>query len=375
MPPEQLAKLTYLARRSIAVILENQTPGGAYLASPNFPVYRYSWYRDGSFIAEAMSRAGHPESAEAFFGWCARVIASRSEQIEALITRGRLGDAIGIEEHLHARYSADGTEAGDQWWNFQLDGYGAWLWALASHLKRHGGDGDRFCIGVSLCVRYLCQFWRQPCYDWWEENSEHSHTSTLAAVHAGLEAASRLELLPVSLREAAAANAMAIQAEVLKRGVFDGALVKWLDGETIDGSLLSCAIPFGLLPADGLVMSSTVQRLEHQLAHGGVHRYLADRYYGGGEWILLAAWLGWHYAAVGRRQDALGQLEWVAAQANLAGELPEQVSQHLLSPDALGEWVDRWGPVATPLLWSHAMYLILALELGTATAPIAPLPQ
>jgi hypothetical protein len=21
-------------------------------------------------------------------------------------------------------------------------------------------------------------------------------------------------------------------------------------------------------------------------------------------------------------------------------------------------WLERWGPVATPLLWSHAMYLI-----------------
>jgi hypothetical protein len=23
-------------------------------------------------------------------------------------------------------------------------------------------------------------------------------------------------------------------------------------------------------------------------------------------------------------------------------------------------WVNRWGPVATPLLWSHAMYLIMS---------------
>ena len=37
---------------------------------------------------------------------------------------------------------------------------------------------------------------------------------------------------------------------------------------------------------------------------------------------------------------------------------------HLLHPGSRDEWVARWGPVASPLLWSHGMYLILADELG-----------
>jgi hypothetical protein len=28
-----------------------------------------------------------------------------------------------------------------------------------------------------------------------------------------------------------------------------------------------------------------------------VRRYLGDSYYGGGNWILLTAWLGWYRAA------------------------------------------------------------------------------
>ena len=39
-----------LVRRSIEVIAEHQDVGGAYLASPTFPVYRYSWLRDGAFM-------------------------------------------------------------------------------------------------------------------------------------------------------------------------------------------------------------------------------------------------------------------------------------------------------------------------------------
>jgi hypothetical protein len=48
--------------------------------------------------------------------------------------------------------------------------------------------------------------------------------------------------------------------------------------------------------------------------------------------------------------------------------MPEQVDGCLFAPDARLEWLDRWGPVATPLLWSHAMFLTLALELGAVPA-------
>jgi hypothetical protein len=40
----------------------------------------------------------------------------------------------------------------------------------------------------------------------------------------------------------------------------------------------------------------------------------------------------------------------------------------LLHPGSRNEWVARWGTVASPLLWSHGMYLILADELGFTIA-------
>jgi len=36
-------------------------------------------------------------------------------------------------------------------------------------------------------------------------------------------------------------------------------------------------------------------------------------------------------------------------------------------PDMVQPWIDKWGPVATPLLWSHAMYLILTDVLRRAS--------
>ena len=61
----------------------------------------------------------------------------------------------------------------------------------------------------------------------------------------------------------------------------------------------------------------------------------------------------------GRRRRWTGEIA--------TGELPEQVPDHLLHPDDQETWIGRWGPVATPLLWSHGMYLILADELGLLT--------
>jgi hypothetical protein len=38
--------------------------------------------------------------------------------------------------------------------------------------------------------------------------------------------------------------------------------------------------------------------------------------------------------------------------------LPEQTGE-LLRPDRYRPWVEKWGEPASPLLWSHAMYLTL----------------
>jgi GH15 family glucan-1,4-alpha-glucosidase len=219
-------------------------------------------------------------------------------------------------------------------------------------------------------VRYLAALWDRPSYDWWEENIGRRHTSTLAALFGGLAAAAQWSVLDEGTRELAGAAAAAIRSAVLTRGVDGGRFTKWLDGDGLDASLIACATPFALVrPADPLI-GETVRVIEARLARGGVHRYPEDSYYGGGEWLLLSALLGWHYVEAGRTDDARAQLEWVAAQATLEGYLPEQVDGHLLAPGAREGWVRRWGPVATPLLWSHAMFLTLALELGAVHAPI-----
>ena len=367
------AGLAAVARRSVAVILDNQAPSGAYIASPAYPTYAYSWLRDGAFIADAMSRAGQIASADAFFGWCARVLVDRRAQVEALIARRTAGETIPAGDFLHTRFTLDGRDSDAAWENFQLDGYGAWLWALGAHRRRHGRPVGTFLDGASLSARYVAAFHEYPSFDWWEEYPEHRHTSTLAAIETGLRAVAGWPEIEDSVRgnsrDAAAAIDHAIRADAEKRGHFG----KWLGSAEVDASLLALATPFEIVAADDPLMLATARRIEADLVHaGGVHRYRSDTFYGGGEWLLLAALLGSYQLRSGDAPGAIRQLQWVAAHATAEGDLPEQVADHLLDPSSQQTWLDRWGPVATPLLWSHAMYLTLALETETVAAQPVP---
>ena len=332
-----------LAARSVAVIRAHQAPSGAYLAAPFPAQYRNAWLRDGAFVADAMSRAGERESAEAFFSWCAAVVEARAERMAA-------------GEILDGRFTAEGDEVPGPWSAAQLDGYGAWVWALGGHLSRHEVDPAPWLPAAELSLRYAADCWRTPCFDWWEER-RGVHVATLAALYGGLTAG----VIPDAWATDAADS---IRAVVLREGVVGGRLGARLGEGGLDASLLGVAT-FGLLEPDDPVSKATVRAVESELVVGrGVHRHTDDVFYGGGLWLLLAGLLGWHYAMTGRVDDARAELEWIAAAATAEGELPEQVDEHLLRPEARVAWVERWGPPACPLLWSHALFLTLALELG-----------
>jgi len=39
--------VNYLFKKSIEILEKYQSPSGAFIASPNFKVYKYCWFRDG----------------------------------------------------------------------------------------------------------------------------------------------------------------------------------------------------------------------------------------------------------------------------------------------------------------------------------------
>jgi len=287
-----------LADRSVEVILAGQSPSGAYVAAPTFEQYGYAWLRDGSFVADSMSRVGEVESAERFFDWVAGIVRAKPAG------------------PWDARYRLDGSPDDSAWPKRQIDGYGLWLWALQGHLQRHSVE-SRWDDAAATTTRWLETHWREPSVDWWEER-EGSHAATLASVWAGIGGDDLRDQVTQCYKE-----------------------------ERLDGSQL-------FLVVLGLGGPDLLDRIEAEL---GYHRHADDEYYGGGEWILLAAFTGWARHVLGR--DTGEQIAWTEAQATSAGDLPEQVQGALLHPDQLEPWVEKWGRPASPLLWSHAMYLTL----------------
>lgn len=360
--------LDWVSQAGIAIMKQNQDASGAFLASPNFPVYRYSWLRDGSYIALALNRAGERRACHAFHAWTAGTINTMAPRIAAITEADRAGRSIDPRLLLPTRYLTDGSvenDDDDPWPNIQFDGYGTWLWALADQL------GDRPLTTVQeraavLAADYLTMVWRLPCYDYWEEYGDRLHTSTLASITAGLRAAAALTGV-----ERYAVVADEVWAFLQSHCVRDGHFTKGPQDNRVDASLLSLAVPFGLIAADEPRYAATVARIESELTcpDGGVWRYLGDTYYGGGTWILLTCWLGLAKLGAGDRDAALAKLAWARDFASPNGSLPEQVTddQHTQQPAWRQPWIDKWGAPADPLLWSQAMYLLLDDALQRST--------
>ncbi|KAF0105252.1 MAG: glycoside hydrolase 15-like protein, partial [Chloroflexi bacterium] len=226
--------------------------------------------------------------------------------------------------------------------------------------------------------------WMLPNYDCWEEHPEFLHPYSLATVYAGFQSIAdlvrtgKMHAVSVPVDDLAAQ----VKAFILKSGVKDGKLIKlfsategnpasqYIDKNSVDSSLIGVSMPFQAIANDDPIVLLTVQEIEKDLHRpgGGVYRYKADVYYGGGEWLLLTAWLGWYYTSIKQFDQAKRLCEWIESKADADGFLAEQVSEHPMDSEHVQPWVKKWGPVAKPLTWSHAMYIILtnAIKEGNA---------
>lgn len=351
-----------LRKISIDVIKQYQYSSGAYVACPNFENYQYSWLRDGSFIAYAMDRVGEYESAEKFYRWVHQVIGKHHEKLVKLFEKFNSGITPVSSDFLPCRYTLEGEEVKDEWPNFQLDGYGTWLWGLSQHVERTGRREllREFSTSIDDTITYLQTFWDHPNSDCWEENEDKVHPSTLACIHGGLSSINaylqRQDIETVTKR---------IKNYLENEAILENRFVKYIGSNSVDASLLWLAVPFGVYSPEHPYVTNTVKIIEERILHeGGVHRFPEDTYYGGGEWLLLSSWLGWYYASVNRWEDAKKQMLWVESQADDNGLMAEQSLAHVNDPSYIRKWTLQWGPVAKPLLWSHAMYLVLSEELS-----------
>ncbi len=352
-----------LIQHSIETILRNQEKNGAYAASPAFSQYGYSWMRDGSFIAYGMLLRGEDASTQRFLRWAAEAINNSGISLEGITVARKEGRPPRQGECFPARYTLSGELPDDEWPAFQTDGYGGWLWVLVEWMKKVGADSipSWARTAVDTTVRYLERTWDLPTFDAWEENSSGIHPATLACLYGGLQAVASYGYETSDLTAA-------IRNLALSRLTERGTLPKYIGSDEVDASLIWATVPFGMVRPDDPVMLNTITAIESDLkVDGGLKRYESDTYYGGGRWLLLTAWYGWYYAIRGDRKTAEEAARWVEAQTLPNGDMPEQNMDTAVDVEKVASWTEAWGPVATPLLWSHAMYLVLTHALESMT--------
>jgi GH15 family glucan-1,4-alpha-glucosidase len=381
-------KREQIIRKSIDIILAGQDSTGSFPASTEFPGFHYSWLRDGTFIAYGMLVSGHPESMKKFLQWENRAISPLEHIVEKVEERVSRGEKLKSREILPARYTMEGkieekkkkgyffatvftnvyateegTDTGGEWNLFQVDSYGIWMWGLAQYLEKTGDLAllEECKKAVELSVRYLKCTWNMKCYDSWEEYGAYQHPSTLGCVAGGLIAINKF-LKHRDIDELIEK----IKEKILSLQLPDGTLPKYAGTTSTDSSLIWIGQPYKVFPVDHPLVQKTAARVrEKLLVNGGVKRYLEDVYYGGGKWIVQTCWLGWFDVLAGNLDEAKQLLEWSEEHSTENLLFPEQVLEDLNFPEHADVWKkNNWANSPTPLLWAHAMYLILVDALG-----------
>jgi GH15 family glucan-1,4-alpha-glucosidase len=357
-------KEEFLVRRSVEAILRNQGPNGSIIASRDFDQYRFCWLRDGSFSAYALDIVGEYGASNRYHAWVNRAVQGIAEVIDDVIKAKQRGVNLDPLDMPPARFALDGSTVVDDWPNFQIDGYGTWLWSLGRHLELSGYERvpNEFLDSIERVARYLETFSQGTCYDVWEENGDAQHTSTLACVYGGLKAAALL--LTESKYEDTAAQ---VQERLSEYASQTGYFVKSSNNSDVDASSLWLSTPFDAVKSTDEYFSKTVALIEDRLTlHGGLRRYPTDVYFGSGAWPVLTASLGWHYAAIGDFESAERCRQWIFARFDRDGCLGEQYGGDERDFQHYQEWVARWGPPAQELTWSHAMYVVLCAAIGVS---------
>ncbi|WP_053381428.1 glycoside hydrolase family 15 protein [Nitrospira moscoviensis] len=379
------AKVFRLLKQSLLIVRTQIDNGGAIIAANDTDTflfardtYSYLWPRDGAFVAAALITAGYSEISRRFFNFCARIIEP--------------------EGYFLHKFSPDGSVGSSwhPWWRdghpelpIQEDETALVVWALWRHFEHFHDVEFIKPLYRSLIVRaaeFLAHYRNEdtklpePSYDLWEER-RGVHTFTVSTVIAGLRAAANFA---GAFGETDLATKYRLVAddmtEALRRHLFHHDLNRFAraayptpsgDYEldtTIDASLVALWY-FGVLAPNDPLVESTMEAVHERLwvktGIGGVARYEGDAYHQversdrqqvpGNPWFICTLW--WAQYLITRAQqtsdlqEALRLLEWVADHALPSGVLAEQVNPYTGEPLSV-----------SPLTWSHAQFVIAALE-------------
>ncbi|MCL5989732.1 MAG: glycoside hydrolase family 15 protein [Candidatus Thermoplasmatota archaeon] len=361
-----------LFKRSLFVIRSHVNDIGGIVASSDSEIlgskrdgYYYVWPRDAAIAAYSLVKANHLGPASKFFSFAKSVISPKGffyhkYTPDARIASSWLPMVMGKKNILP----------------IQEDETALVLWAMWNHFSM-AKDIEYVGTFYESVIRKSANFildYRdgnlpKPSFDLWEERFG-VHTYTIATCYAALMAASNFSRTLGDENYAEdylkAANSMRDDFDRLfysdEKKYYARAFIDDKPDFTVDSAIMSTFL-YGMKdPRDPKVVNS-IDAITSRLwvkPIGGIARYENDYYQRikpdrevpGNPWIITTLWLAQYYTAVGKTKEAFDLITWVNKQSQKSGILPEQVNPY-----------DGSALSVSPLVWSHAEYVITILKL------------
>ncbi len=362
-----------LFNRSLFMIRAHVDAGGAIIASADSntlqngkDTYCYTWMRDSSFAALALTGAGSHSVAKQFFTFANEIITP--------------------EGYFLHKYSADGS-LGSSWHPWLKNGEAQLpiqedstalvifaLWQFYDKSKDLEFIESIYNSLIKKAADFLVTYRDEqtglpkPSYDLWEEKWGTS-TFTAAAVYGGLMAAANFAKVLGKLKSGNIYHKAALEVrEGILKYLYDEKtgyfhkLMRFNGKEllldtTVDISSVYGIYQFGVLPPnDQRVIRALGVAVKKLDTKNGLARYDGDSYcrtndnLPGNPWIITTMWLAEHQVALASSQKELEPvkkwLSWAAKHSFASGILPEQINPDTSEPISVA-----------PLVWSHAEFV------------------
>ncbi len=341
--------------------------------------YTYMWPRDAAFISTVLDKAGFAPVTRPFFEFCQ--------------------DVLHPDGYLHHRFNSD-RSLGSTW--HSTTAQTAWLKdkILQLPIQEDESAGALFALWkhylyckdleyieklykplIEKIAQFLVKFRDPetglplPSYDLWEEKIGVS-TYTCCAVYGGLMAAANFsELLGKRnhMREYKQAAKDVKQAMIdhlfsarrqafIRISEYQGEQL--VQNNTLDASSLFGLWYFDVLNQDDPKFISTLEQINKNLINptplGGIIRYENDAYFRRADksnpWLITTMW---------EAMRILHQPNVTALDLEKVEKIIDWVVKHKYESGILAEQLDPYSEEslsATPLVWSHAVYVDLILE-------------
>ncbi len=334
--------------------------------------YRFSWIRDGSYMAEALLDAGDHVSARRFIEFMLSLVDLQGKpfkapffHIDGTLIRGEheLGWLPGFRDSRPVR---EGNAATSQ---TQLDVEGDFLWTLYRYVKatRDHEFLTFYWTAIETMVDWVAVHWDEKDASLWEfrgQDAHYTHSKLMCwvALRYGAELA---EMAGRPARVERWRRVAAVVREAIETHGFSAhrhAYVQAFGGEDLDAAVLTLPL-YGFCPADSQRFRSTVAAIEQDLLHfPWVYRYANDMLGTAAHpFVLASSWLARVYIRQHREESAAALLDALLQKTTNLGLLGEHAD------------VDTGEPRGNfPQGFSHLGVLMTVLELEKANRERTP---